>query len=382
MGSPPTSPPLPSAAAIQDLPTLLTEPELLSTPMEDIHKDLALLHFRRLHRILYATDPTASPVHTSRAVAWGQLACMTKVVRGYLARVTAGKGMGEDVGESMIADVVEACLSLDSLGQGAGGGVGEVCFGSRAAKFPDGRVIGGENSIQERRAHNATHSPSPVDELRRLPPDPAQAAKASPLPTEPSRHDLGSDLNWADVLHRSRSEDDLLHRHKQGRQFRVLETRDRIRDRLLRPVENGIGISWPPRPPREPLTTMPLPSSSSLPVASPPLETRKEQKERRTGTKKSAPLPSTAPSYPPVAPPLLLHSPPTNPSTTAVTTTISRRNRKRTDVSETLTTWKDYLVRNRRAFGDYWCGGSVHAGRERQREREREREWGVDVFLD
>ncbi|KAI7472116.1 hypothetical protein KC351_g11791 [Hortaea werneckii] len=205
MASPPNSPPLPSAGAIQDLPTLLTEPELLSTPMEDIHKDLALLHFRRLHRILYATDPTASPVQSSRAAAWGQLVCMTKVVRGYLARATAGKGMEEDVGESMIADVVEACLSLDDLGEGAGGG-GEACFGSRAARFPDGPVIGGESSIEERRAHNATHSPSTVDELRCPPPEAAQGTKAFPLPTEPPRHDLGSDLNWADVLHRSRDE--------------------------------------------------------------------------------------------------------------------------------------------------------------------------------
>lgn len=106
-----------SEGSIQDLNViLLTEPELLASPMEDMHKDLALLHFRRLHRVLHAQNPASLPVNTSRAAAYEQLVRMTNVMRAYLARATAEGEMGEDVGESMIADIVDACLSLDCKG--------------------------------------------------------------------------------------------------------------------------------------------------------------------------------------------------------------------------------------------------------------------------
>ncbi|KAI7283862.1 hypothetical protein KC345_g2708 [Hortaea werneckii] len=236
-----------SQGSIQDPNViLLKEPELLASPMEDIHKDLALLHFRRLQRVLDARDPTALPVYSSRAAAYEQLVRMTDVVRVYLARAAAEEEMREQVSESMIADVVETCLGLDNPGRGAVGG-GEACFGSGAMRFPDVRGgKEGEGLTQEPHTHTTTLGSSPVDQLRSPPPEAAQSSEAFPLPPEIPRTDLGSQLDWAGLLHRSRSEDNLLHRDRQGRHFQVLETRERIRHRLLRPVENRNGISWPP----------------------------------------------------------------------------------------------------------------------------------------
>ncbi|KAI7051116.1 MFS general substrate transporter [Hortaea werneckii] len=343
--------------AIQDPDfILLTEPELRASPMEDIHKDLALLHFRRLHRVPHAQNPAPPPF------------------RNYLAR--AKGGMAEDVSESMIADVVEACLGLDNPGRGAEGG-GDACFGpgAGAARFPDGRRIGGDEHLtQEPHTYIPILSPTSVNQLRSPPPKAAQAAKASCLPAETLRDDLGSELDWANLLHRSRSEDDVLHRDKQARHFHVLEARDRIRSRLLRSrLENGNGISWPPAPP--PVETLPaaMPALSSLSplVSSPPSLELREGEERKKvkarATDHSALLP---PPPPPAAAPVPSYSSaPTN--TAASTTTTTRRSRKRTDVSETLAGWKDYLVRNNRHLVE-WFRNSVTEGREK----------GVDVFVD
>ncbi|KAI7345918.1 hypothetical protein KC320_g8120 [Hortaea werneckii] len=357
-----------SEGSIQDPNViLLTEPELLSSPMEDIHKDLALLHLRRLQRVLRATPPTSLPVDTSRAAAHEQLVSMTNVVRHYLAR--AKGGMAEDISESMIADIVDACLSLDCKGDGRRE-VGCTCgtLGS-----PDARERGRERLTQEPCTHIATHPPASVDELRNSP-EAAQAAKASCLPAETIRDDLGSELDWASLLHRSRSEDDLLHRDRQTRNFQVLEARDRIRGRLLRPrVEEGNGISWPPAPSVETLlAAMPPPWSSSPPVSSPPpMELRhdEDRKGKTRATDPSAlppPLPAAAPSAAPST-----SSVPSYSSAPPNTAAATRRSRKRTDVSETLSTWKDYLVRNQRHLSD-WFRNSVAEGRER----------GVDVFVD
>ncbi|RMZ33421.1 hypothetical protein D0859_02462 [Hortaea werneckii] len=323
----------------------------------------------RTHKI-----PPPLPVNTSRAAAYEQLVRMTDVVRNYLAR--AKGGMAEDVSESMIADVVEACLGLDNPGRGAEGG-GDACFGpgAGAARFPDGRRIGGDEHLtQEPHTYIPILSPTSVNQLRSPPPKAAQAAKASCLPAETLRDDLGSELDWANLLHRSRSEDDVLHRDKQARHFHVLEARDRIRSRLLRSrLENGNGISWPPAPP--PVETLPaaMPALSSLSplVSSPPSLELREGEERKKvkarATDHSALLP---PPPPPAAAPVPSYSSaPTN--TAASTTTTTRRSRKRTDVSETLAGWKDYLVRNNRHLVE-WFRNSVTEGREK----------GVDVFVD
>ncbi|RMY80896.1 hypothetical protein D0862_12556 [Hortaea werneckii] len=344
--------------------TLLTEPELLASPMEDIHKDLALLHFRRLHRVLHAPNPASLPVNTSRAAAYEQLVRMTNVMRAYLARATAEGEMGEDVGESMIADIVDACLSLDCKGDGRR----EVGCASGTLDPPPARERGRERLTQESHTHIATLSPTSVHQLR-SPPEAAQVAKASCLPAETIRDDLGSELDWASLLHRSRSEDDLLHRDRQTRNFQVLEARDRIRGRLLRPrVEEGNGISWPPAPSVETLlAAMPPPSSSSPPVSSPPPMELRHDEDRKGKTRATDPsaLPPPLPAAAPSTSSVPYSSAP--PNTAAAT----RRSRKRTDVSETLSTWKDYLVRNQRHLSD-WFRNSVAEGRKR----------GVDVFVD
>lgn len=75
--------------------------------MEEFHKDLAILHFHRLKRVLAEDDDDAIARYTNKDAAREQLARMTLVIRDHVAHRARGE-IEENAIESMIIDVVDA----------------------------------------------------------------------------------------------------------------------------------------------------------------------------------------------------------------------------------------------------------------------------------
>ncbi|EMC91270.1 hypothetical protein BAUCODRAFT_320095 [Baudoinia panamericana UAMH 10762] len=252
---PPTRPPA----------AYLTELEISSAPMEQCHKDLAIMHLRRLSRIAWEDDNVhdkdALPQYTTKEAAREQLARMTVIVREYRAAGERAKrdeqeagfeGDGEDMfSESMVHDLTDAAFFVS----GRRGTFNQPVFANPLS-------IGREQEVAAFMQEVQAESVDDVIELWNLP------QYATPLPDGPhcAGEDLGAGIDWtAKVLKGSVSEDNLiagLVRFKARAGVRapvavgVPPSTDPLMDRkrrteiLLQRGASRTDMSWPPPPPR------------------------------------------------------------------------------------------------------------------------------------
>ncbi|KAK4951837.1 hypothetical protein LTR10_009757 [Elasticomyces elasticus] len=112
-----------SSLDITPLFGVCTEAEINATPLVECHKELALMHLRRLLRIAMEDDPNAIPAYTTKRVAREQLARMTIVIRNFVAHYhrkhrkipeRLDKG-GCACGESIIMDIIDASFSVPGV---------------------------------------------------------------------------------------------------------------------------------------------------------------------------------------------------------------------------------------------------------------------------
>ncbi|KAK3633966.1 hypothetical protein LTR56_015576 [Elasticomyces elasticus] len=112
-----------SSLDITPLFGVCTEEEINATPLAGSHKELALLHLRRLLRIAMEDDPHAIPAYTTKRVAREQLARMTIVIRNFVAhyrrkhrQIPERLDKGDCAcGESIIMDIIDASFSVPGV---------------------------------------------------------------------------------------------------------------------------------------------------------------------------------------------------------------------------------------------------------------------------
>ncbi|KAK6393851.1 hypothetical protein LTR65_002228 [Meristemomyces frigidus] len=210
---------------------LVTEAELLQAPMEECHKDLAILHFRRLTRILAEQDEDAIGCYTNKHAAREQLARMTLVVRDYRREHAKGR-IEDDAIESMISDVVDASFFVSGK-QGT-------------PAFVNPLFHGREHEIAALMQEVSAGNVDDVIELWNAP----TSKYNKVLPEHGPGWNIGSEVDWDRVLGRSRSEDDITHHFKHvkvGNQPKA----ERIQNKLMKRAESHLRLCWPPAPGEE-----------------------------------------------------------------------------------------------------------------------------------
>ncbi|KAK5122373.1 hypothetical protein LTR85_003957 [Meristemomyces frigidus] len=211
---------------------LVTENELLHTPMEECHKELAIMHFRRLTRILAEEDEDAIGRYTSKDAVREQIARMSLVVRDYMAEHAKGN-IADDAIESMIADIVDASFFLSGK-QGT----------FSQPTFVNPLFLGREHEIAALMQEVSAGNVDDVIELWNAPPS-RYGSKV--LPEHGPGWDIGSEVDWNRVLGRSRSEDDITH-HFRHTKIGNATGAQRIQKKLMKHVQSRIVLAWPPAP--------------------------------------------------------------------------------------------------------------------------------------
>ncbi|KAK3075700.1 hypothetical protein LTR53_000742 [Teratosphaeriaceae sp. CCFEE 6253] len=180
---------------------IVSEEEILATPLDDSHKELALKHHRRLMRIASTEDPPCRPMYTTPGLAREQLARMTLVIRDFMKWYRAQPEMEEVevVGESVIVDIIDACLHVPGL-------TGNWLSPAFHEPLADGRERAIATMLQE-----SFHS-NPDDLSRHTDLEPFPEYKETVVPdyTRPP-HWLGADLDWNRDMRRTFSDSDMLH---------------------------------------------------------------------------------------------------------------------------------------------------------------------------
>ena len=180
--------------------TILTESELDTAPLQSCHRDLAKLHLRRLNRIINNDNSYHSTgSHASKQVARRQSAQVTLVVRDHITSYQPSQGIDENTAESMIEDVIDASFYTSAnqtvaFNPFSRGVIGHM-LDSRELEIVTlmqtiGTQTADEEEVKPRRMHSAK---------------------------EANRYSLHEDINWSQVMRRSCSEDNVLHRTRAAR---------------------------------------------------------------------------------------------------------------------------------------------------------------------
>ena len=205
-------------------PTLIIkEADVLSAPMAAEHKELVLVHFRRLKKILEEKDEDALSEGTSKQAARERLARMTLVIRDYTAK--HARGEVDDEVESMIQDVVDASLYV----------AGRKHTYSQPAST-DPLLLGREQEVAALVQELQAGSEDDVVELWQ-----AQSSD-NVLPDSSNVVNIGKDIDWT-AIRPSASESDLL-RHSDGNA--TVENRPKWERSLSQRKLSDMNRGWPP----------------------------------------------------------------------------------------------------------------------------------------
>lgn len=215
----------------------IEEADVMNAPMEYDHKIRAIQHFRRLKRIIDNEDENDLSLTTSKGVAREQLARMSLVVKDYNER-HARRELDDEV-ESMIQDVIDASFY-----------VGQPQNAFEQDSYADPLSMGREQEVARLMQELNVGNLDDVTELWNT-----TQGEDNIVPDSRPCNDIGKDLNWPNIIRRSRSEADLL----QFRSYSV-PTIGRLQEELDLSTRktSHIDRTWPP-----------LTEKSKTPVGSP-----------------------------------------------------------------------------------------------------------------
>lgn len=206
------------------------ELDIESVPMEPCHRELILRHYNRLTRIIHERDEASIGNYTNKQAAREQLARMALVIRDYAAlnKKCCSSSSDEDCIESMVSDIIDASFSL----------AGTQSTWSQPI-FITPQLWGREQEIAALMQEIDAESSDDVLELWNLVPQ--KIDKVVPGVGK-NEKDLAKDVDWNNVLCRSRSENHLLH-YKQEFEIQDAETwRNELQHRELEQLD----LIWPP----------------------------------------------------------------------------------------------------------------------------------------
>lgn len=201
--------------------SIITEGDLWSAPMEHCHKELVVRHYRRLNRILHEVDEAAIGTYTNKQAAREQLARMTLIIRAYMALGS------QNAIESMVADVVDASFSICGT---------QSPFHHTA--FVNSTLWGREQEVAALMQELSAGDVDYVIELWNLVPEKSYKV----VPDSSVVEDIGKDVDWNNVLFRSRSEDDIAY-HRQGM---AIGNHELWEEELLTRELEQLDLAWPP----------------------------------------------------------------------------------------------------------------------------------------
>ncbi|KAK3072516.1 hypothetical protein LTR53_006652 [Teratosphaeriaceae sp. CCFEE 6253] len=158
--------------------TIVSEEEILATPLDHSHHELALKHHRR-----------------------EQLARMTLVIRDFMKWYRAQPQMVEEevVGESVIVDIIDACLHVPGL-------TGNLS----SPVYHDPLASGWEHAVAALVQESFYSDLNDMSGHKDLEPFPEYKETVVPDYTRPP-HWLGADLDWNRDMRRTFSDSDMLH---------------------------------------------------------------------------------------------------------------------------------------------------------------------------
>ncbi|KAK0942725.1 hypothetical protein LTR29_005812 [Friedmanniomyces endolithicus] len=220
---------------------IITEAEIESTPLDDCHKELTLMHYRRLMRIATQNNPMALPAYTTKTTARDQLARMTLVIRDFVAHYdkhhTASDAQECACGESLIGDIIDASFNVPGV-------KGNLIIPSFPSPLRDGRDYEVAALVQESYAGNLDD----VTELWNVEQFSQYNPKVVPDTPSTSSNDLGMQVDWGALCMRASSESNLLHYFSDVpvdildlKRSQVHLTKVMLKGRRAR-----ISVAWPP----------------------------------------------------------------------------------------------------------------------------------------
>lgn len=201
--------------------SIMTEGDLWSAPMADCHKELVVRHYRRLNRILHEADEAAIGTYTNKQAAREQLDRMTLIIRDYMALDS------HDAMESMVADVIDASFSVCGT---------QLPF--HHTTFVNSTLWGREQEVAALMQELSAGDVDDVIELWNLVPD----RNYKVVPDSSAVEDIGKDVDWNNVLFRSRSEDNIAY-HRQGL---AIGNHELWEEELLTRELEQLDLAWPP----------------------------------------------------------------------------------------------------------------------------------------
>ncbi|KAF2765146.1 hypothetical protein EJ03DRAFT_355091 [Teratosphaeria nubilosa] len=206
----------------------LTEAELRACPMDECHKELAMLHFRRLSKLVWHVEEQAALQSASRNAAREQLARMTLFVRDYTERLAKQEGSNTSV-ESMITDLCEAALCASA----SGGPFTQPAFSNPTLYNREQEIAMQKQVLQVGSADDVIELGYTFDPSATILPE-----------MGPRFEDIAEGIDWTKVLLRSRSEDNVLCSQyiRLGGPLR----KERIEKKLQKRNKSRHLIHWPP----------------------------------------------------------------------------------------------------------------------------------------
>ncbi|KAH9844480.1 hypothetical protein Tdes44962_MAKER01514 [Teratosphaeria destructans] len=206
----------------------LTEAEIRACPMDECHRELALLHFRRISKIVWHGEEQAALHSASRNAAREQLARMTLAVCDYTERPAKPEAPESSV-ESMITDLCEAALCAS----GSGGPFAQPVFFNPTLYKREQEIAMQKQVLQAGSADDVIELGYTFDPSANVLPD-----------LRPPFEDIAGSIDWTKVLLRSRSEDNILRPQyaKLGGPLR----KERIEKKLQKRSKSRHLIHWPP----------------------------------------------------------------------------------------------------------------------------------------
>lgn len=233
---------------------LLTEGEIQASPMDEIHKELALCHLDRLSKVIYEENPNAIPKYTTKFAAREQLAYMTLVIRDYLSRKEKGKVA--EISESMITDVIDASYMRDFY---EGTWIEPIMTRplilgckTQAEEQASALYRGRRQEIATILQNDEAGHPDDVIELWNTAHRPEVRDKI--LPDHDDRRDIGHGIDWSRIVRRSKSSDNLTYHAKDVRRnFIIPDDKEIVKRRLesknslnFKRCDSRTKMHWPP----------------------------------------------------------------------------------------------------------------------------------------
>lgn len=189
--------------------------------MEQCHKELVIKHLRRLHRIISEHDESSIGQYTHKQAAREQLARVTLIIRDYM-RIPYTDNM-----ESMVADVVDGSYYVEGT---------QDTYNQPI--FVNSALFSREQELAVMIQEQSAESVDDVIELWNVIPEKSNKV----LPDSCPRADIGCDIDWNEVLCKSRSESNLLHHFGHLQIEDIDEWKKDLHTRKLEELD----LHWPP----------------------------------------------------------------------------------------------------------------------------------------